>query len=289
MIQPKSSKILIVGATGMLGRVVYKYLRARHHNSIMGTSRKSGEGNLVYINIGKTSLDKVFKNNAFGYVVNCIGSLRNSSKRDLIAINSEFPKLLSDASRTYGFKLINISTDAVFSEKSGEVDEDSTPNPSDDYGRSKLEGEILNAINIRTSIIGLDPLKHKGILEFVIKNKNKQITGFTNQKWSGTTTLQLAKFIDWIIFKDKLRSIKKKGNLIHFVPLSSITKHDLVIAFAKLIRAKNVKSGKGRTITRVLTTKYFGKILKMYTENLEIALRELILFDKKYVEKIKKN
>src|SRR5690606_33662181 len=118
----------------------------------------------------------------------------------------------------YKFKIINISSNAVFSNDLGNVYEESSTNPRDSYGKSKLNGEITNnSINIRTSIVGLDPEEHKGILELILVNK--EIYGFTNEVWSGATVLQLAKLIYRMMNKNNFSILKEKTNTIHFAPL----------------------------------------------------------------------
>lgn len=284
------NKVLVLGATGMLGRTVYKYLKSIHGENVSGSSRRKKDNDLIYLDAGKTSLDLIFKKNRFDYIINCIGTLRGAGEKDLRLTNSIFPKKLLKSSENYGFKIINISTDAVFKDNAGIVNEKSPPNPQDWYGKSKLKGELYkNTLNIRTSILGLDPDEHKGILEFAILKKNKKIHGFLNQSWSGATTLQLAKFIDWIIFKNKLNLILQETNIIHFAPISKTSKYHILKIFSKLIGSNNVARYKGKKISRILSTKYFDEIeLKRYTYRLDSAIKEVIRFDKDYAEKLKK-
>lgn len=291
MIKNKSLKVLVMGATGMLGRAVYKYLQDKHRKTVFGTTRKKTKKDLIYLKIGEIQLDDIFQDNHFDYVVNCIGALRGSSKEDLLLLNINFSKELLKLSEKYNFGIINISSDAVFEDNAGKINEDSIPKPQDLYGKSKLEGELSkNTINIRTSILGLDPEEHKGILEFVLQNKNKKMQGFTNQNWSGATALQLAKFIEWIIFENRFDRILKQTNIIHFPPIRKTTKYEILRTFSKIIEQDNIVKGEGKKISRILSTKYFDEInLKMYTKELEKTLRELIKFDNGYVEKIRKS
>jgi dTDP-4-dehydrorhamnose reductase len=80
------------------------------------------------------------------YCINCAAytnveeAERNPDKA--FAVNSEGVKKLAEACHTYKVKLIHISSDYVFDgeKKEGYLPSD-TPNPINEYGRSKLEGE----------------------------------------------------------------------------------------------------------------------------------------------------
>ena len=109
---------------------------------------------------------------------------------------------LSVLSEKYDFKVIHISTDAVFAKNSGKSIETDIPLPEDIYGMTKYLGEIShkNVMNIRTSLIGLSPFKKSGLIEFAL-NSTGRISGYTNQKWSGCTNLQFAKLCEHIIYE----------------------------------------------------------------------------------------
>ncbi len=284
-----SRQVLVLGATGMLGRTVYQYL-LKHKKNIQGTSRDLKNKNLIYLNFKKSpDLENLFENKSFSFVINCVGALRGSSNEKLELLNISFPKALLILSRKYNFKIINISTDAVFSNTAGVVYEQSIPNPNDFYGKSKLKGELSeNTINIRTSILGFDPIEHKGLLEFMLRNKSKKISGFTDKKWSGSTTLQLAKFIKWLITGSNFLNLLAKTNIIHFAPLGPTTKYKILKTFSKLIDGSTIIKGEGPIQTRILKTNYIEEInLKQYSTSLEDAFGELIQFELEYVKTYK--
>ncbi|MDP2585883.1 MAG: sugar nucleotide-binding protein [Candidatus Levybacteria bacterium] len=284
-----SRQVLVLGATGMLGRIVYQYL-LKHKRYIQGTSRNLANKNFIYLNFKKSSdLETLFENKSFSFVINCIGALRGSSNEKLKLLNIILPKALLMLSRKYNFKIINISTDAVFSNTAGEVYEQSIPNPNDLYGKSKFKGELSsNTINIRTSILGFDPIEHKGFLEFMLLNKSKEISGFIDTKWSGSTTLQLAKFIELLILENNFSNLLAKTNIVHFAPLGPITKYKILKTFSKLINYVKIIKSNGPKQTRILKTTYIEEIkLKKHTKFLEKALRELIEYDKDYIKTYK--
>jgi dTDP-4-dehydrorhamnose reductase len=284
-----SPRVIVLGATGMLGRTVYSYLLQKYPNGILGTARNKG-GKFLFLDArDEKSVNKLFSENQLDFIVNCIGALDGSTHRELQLINTSFPKKLSKLSKQYGFKIVNISSDAVFDVNSGKVIEDSLPIPQDQYGESKLKGETTaNTLNIRTSLLGFDPIEHKGLIEFVVKNKDNKITGYVNQKWSGATTLQVAKFIEWLIFKGKSTFLHNKSHVFHFAPIGPTTKYEILTTIAKILALNNVVRGKGTNVSRYLSTKYFDDLqLNRYTNNLQKAFADLVNFDKTYVQKIK--
>lgn len=286
----KLNKVLILGASGMLGRTVLKYLRETHPNHVYGTSRSKEKGLIYFEAAEKSNLRKVFKKSKFNYVVNCIGVLKNTGNRkDFKKINSLFPQFLDEMSRTYNFRLIHISSDGVFHNLSGTVTEKSRKFSNDTYGKSKLEGEVKNGLNIRTSIVGFDPKAHSGVLEYAIQ-ANGKLVGFINQQWSGATVLQLANFLSRLIYEEKYNSLISKTNTIHFAPLGPTTKYDLLKTFSTIVGKKKIRKGRGEKITRALTSNYIDEIeINIYTNDLKKALKDLIEFDKEYVKKFKEN
>jgi dTDP-4-dehydrorhamnose reductase len=70
------------------------------------------------------------------------------------------------------------------------------------YGSSKSLGEVNNSkdITFRMSIIGTEIKENgTGLLNWVLKNADKELPGWENAWWNGITTLQLAKCIDQYI------------------------------------------------------------------------------------------
>ena len=66
-------------------------------------------------------------------------------------------------------------------------------------------GEIDNDRNltIRTSIIGPElKANPTGLFEWLRNMKNKTIQGYSKVYWGGVTTLELSKFILWVLQKD---------------------------------------------------------------------------------------
>lgn len=184
--------ILVLGSSGMAGSMISNYL-GRYHNV---TSWDRSKFNPLIDSLNKDL-------SAYDYVINCIGVIkqRNVKIDEMYYLNGKFPHELSVRTN----KLIHISSDCVFSGLLGCRDSYSSkdiPKPTDDYGKSKLEGECSSsAMVLRTSIIG--PAKDNlGLFEWLRNNKDLDVNGFINHWWSGVTTLELAKIINSLINKE---------------------------------------------------------------------------------------
>jgi dTDP-4-dehydrorhamnose reductase len=132
--------------------------------------------------------------------VNCIGVVKQSAAaRDdpmtTVRVNSLFPHELAAACRERGIRLIQVSTDCVFSGREGAYAEDDIPDPIDLYGRSKLLGEVAGAgaLTIRTSMIGYELQGANGLLAWFLGEAGGSVRGFSGAVFSGPTTPVLAR------------------------------------------------------------------------------------------------
>jgi len=165
-------KILIFGATGMLGHAVIRTLSKERSIEVFGTIRSDLAKNLFLDSLSshlishidvenEENLIKAFELVKPDVVINCVGIIKQlSDSKDVlktIPINTLLPHRLARLSKKYHSRLILISTDCVFSGNKGAYIESDFPDCDDLYGRSKLLGEIQDdkrVLTIRTSIIG---------------------------------------------------------------------------------------------------------------------------------------
>jgi len=253
--------ILVLGARGLLGHTLYAYLKTHNKQNVIGTSHSPSKNLLACDE--KNIISVISSIGPISYVINCIGALRTTTKQPkkiLFSINASLPLTIASIAETHPFRLIHISTDGVYPPTSGPVDEKTPPSPIDIYGKSKLLGEpaSCSALTIRTSIIGLDPIHHHGLLEWVLRNKEGAVQGYTNQIWSGCTSLQLAKYIQSIIAHDCFDNIRAQTPIMHYAPLGPTRKYDLIKKFIEIAKMKNIRliPSKGPPIQRFLISRY---------------------------------
>lgn len=198
-------KVLVIGANGMLGSVVTKYLQSTGNYNVVPLTSK----NFDILRTPVEALEVEFEDDSASYyIVNCAGIIKPRLEwyevEDVFKINSLFPVRLAQFARRIGMKtekwvdVFHISTDCVFTGKKGNYEDDDIPDSTDLYGMSKSLGECAdaNSMVIRTSIIGEEINNQYSLLEWAKANAGKEVSGWTDHMWSGVTTLQLAKFIE---------------------------------------------------------------------------------------------
>ena len=284
----KPPTILVLGAHGMLGHTIYRYLYSRYPQSTWGTVKRN-DGELMLFEFNAHSLktlEGISKNiGKVDYIINCIGILQNNEdKKEMKYINAQFPQKLALSLNSNNAKLIHVSTDAVFAPNESNLTEESKPSPADYYGTTKLQGEPLStsAISIRTSLIGFDPYGHKGLLEWALQPSKFPLNGYSNQLWSGCTTLQFATLCEQIITNNFFQKMRLASPVFHFAPFIEISKHDIIATILTLMKNKNTVTKKlAEPISRSLKTKYPHLLFLNHMENtLKSALQNLISFEK---------
>lgn len=239
----RNKKIIILGSSGMLGHQLKYVIESYPNFQLYNFSReKIKKKNNFYFEVKKKNkLEKLFKQIKPQIVVNCVGVLKNSkvNKNLYYDVNYKFPKFLSQLSKKINYKIINISTDCVFSGKKGNYKETDTPDPMDNYGSSKKFGEIKsnNVINIRTSIIGLEKNKNqRGLMEWFL-NQKKDVQGYSKAYFSGLTTLELSRIIvKFFILNEKVNNFFL-GKIVH-VSGPKISKFNLLSKIQKIYGKK---------------------------------------------------
>ena len=220
-------KVLILGSDGMLGNMVYKYLSTLNEYDITCYSRSSVSGiPSEYFDIETDDLYTITQDNEYDYIINCIGVLVKPSEENIpraIFVNSYFPHYLEKRTKDTKTRVIHVSTDCVFSGRKGNYGINDIPDERNWYGRTKALGEIINEkdITIRTSIIGPE-LRSEGTGLFKwFMAQTGQVRGYARCFWNGVTTLELARFI-YFVMEHKLTG------LVQLATPRKISKYELL-------------------------------------------------------------
>jgi dTDP-4-dehydrorhamnose reductase len=203
-------KILILGASGMAGHIIYYYFLMLNRFQLYTVcfNNKIAEDSIILDVYNTEELKTILKKINHDYVINCVGVLVKGSKlfpENAIYINAYFPRLLSRIIKENNplSRLIHISTDCVFSGSKGCYNDFDTKDALDIYGMTKNLGEIDddNNLTIRTSIIGPEVKENgEGLFHWIfMQRQNEYITGYDKSIWAGVTTLELAKAIEKLI------------------------------------------------------------------------------------------
>lgn len=228
-------RVLILGASGMAGHMIAVYLHECGH-AVTGFARRTiSSVPCVAGDAADTSLLKeLITSNRFDAVINCIGVLNRSAeqhKAQAVFLNAYLPHFLADITSGTDTQVVHMSTDCVFSGKTGHYTETSLRDGETFYDRSKALGELEDGKNItlRNSIVGPDINPDGiGLLNWFMKQQG-EIQGYTNTMWTGLTTLQLAKVME--------RAIEQRAHgLYNMVPNGNISKFDLLGLFNRYLR-----------------------------------------------------
>lgn len=187
-------KYLILGGTGFLGRYFANHLL---DSSIVHTSGRnknqvqSGQIRLEVTKYSEHELDRIFCEYSFSHVINCVGladiELCEQFPEQADFLNRALPSLLARQSLKHNFKLIHISTDAVFDGSKPNSTEDDSPKPTNVYAVSKHEGELEvigmnpSALIARVNFVGRSPMQ-KSLFDFFQQNLSAKnpIHGYSN-------------------------------------------------------------------------------------------------------------
>ncbi|MGZ5600528.1 MAG: dTDP-4-dehydrorhamnose reductase family protein [Methylobacter sp.] len=237
-------RILVLGASGMLGSTTFRVLSERHDWDVYGSMR-SGSARQFFpselaerlvANVDVTNYDAlvdIFARVHPEVVINCIGATKHKADGNdplmAISLNALLPQRLARLCAAVNARLIHISTDCVFSGKQGNYTEQDPPDSDDVYGRSKALGEVdfPNAITLRTSIIGHELQTNYGLLDWFLSQQGS-CKGFKRAIFSGLPTIELARVIrDVVIPQPELYG------LYHVVG-PAIAKYDLLKLVAEV-------------------------------------------------------
>lgn len=239
----------------MIGHKLYEVLSRNNNFRLFNVSKSkliddTKIVDLRYMNQIEEILDYVRPD----VVVNAAGLLIEDSQSkplDAVLINTVLPLSLNLLSKKIRFKLIQISTDCVFSGDKGPYQVDDSTDAKNIYGKTKALGEINDQINltIRTSVIGPDLKKDgKELLNWFVQQSGS-IKGFTKSIWSGVTTLELAKCIEHCI-------VNNIGGIHHLSSGTQISKYDLLSLLNNYLAKKiDIKKTDGPVTNKVLLNK----------------------------------
>ena len=277
--------ILVLGSSGMIGHMVSEQIEKQGH-SVTNVSRSSPDVQLNFSSdYGLEKIIEIAPN--FDFVVNCSGILIsdcNSSLSDALKINALLPNLLSAALSGTTTRLIQISTDCVFSGQNIDVyTENSIPDERSNYGVSKSMGEIINDkdITFRTSLVGPEiSFEGTGLLDWFLSNRASPLQGWVNHYWNGITTLELAKHV-----VDHINNPKTAGlhNLVN--NSFSVNKYELLRVFSKHFspntRVTPIEHDKA--VHKVLNAQHGHRYFKIQDFELQILeLKEYMIASKRY-------
>ncbi|MBD3299095.1 MAG: sugar nucleotide-binding protein [candidate division Zixibacteria bacterium] len=144
-------RIAITGASGLLGRHLIPRLVAKGHEIVASKHSRdiqtdqpieelpfdlNDDDSIIHF-VEKSDADLLIHSAAFSDVDGCDREPQKAERMNAVASGAAM-----DEARKTNMRLVYISTDYVFDGADGPYDETSQPNPINEYGRTKLKGEV---------------------------------------------------------------------------------------------------------------------------------------------------
>jgi len=283
-------KILVLGANGMLGNACMNYFAAKPKFEVKGSIRSASslryfrpqiqEHILTGIDISDESIQSELLNTEKpDVVINCIGIVKQAKEGNdstmLLKLNADLPHQLARQCSEYGVRMLQISTDCVFSGLKGApyllTDK---PDPVDLYGKSKYLGEIVgepNVLTLRTSYIGNELQGTNGLLEWFLA-QDGQCQGYTRAIYSGMPTVILMGVIENVL----LNFPRLSG--LYQVASKPISKYNLLKLIAQVFQKNiNVVPNDSVVIDRSLDGSLFQEATGFVAPSWEEMVKKMYL------------
>ncbi len=294
-----TKRILITGASGMLGSTLYKQWQSKYQIYCTGTSKAlPNMKNYMQFNLRASNFKELFDWAQPDVIVHCAaltnGNFCQENPEEAFLINGlSSYKLAQSASENC--RIIYISTDAVFSADLHMAKENDIPNPDNIYGKSKELGEFLliqnsqNYTIVRTTIVGFNEKEGKaGFVEWIIHSaKNKiPIQLFDDVLFNPISCSLLGNELSTIIDSGGF-----KNEIVHLSGSEVVSKFEFGTRLLSELNIQNETVAKGsilqfnqrakRSTDQSLDCSYFQTATKRNLPNLEECIRSL---SKEYYE-----
>jgi dTDP-4-dehydrorhamnose reductase len=281
-------KVLVLGATGLLGYALLRRLALVDGVEVVGSIRNANASHRMsaqlksrLVPVGDLTdlaqLHMLFQKVRPDVVVNCVAAAKSewTDLERMVAVFSLLPRRIDWLCAKSSARFIQISSDGVFSGSRGAYTEQDIPDATDNYGLVKQLGEVSRrgSLNIRTSIIGHTLSSNAGLVDWLLA-QNGTCRGFTKSVFSGLTNVEIARIVEKVIVC--------WPHLDGTYHLSSepISKHDLLKKLAQryskaidivpddsLVIDRSLVAAKFQSATGYHAREWIGLIDELYVDN----------------------
>lgn len=235
------TRILVTGASGLLGLNFGLHFYRQHAvTGLVNTHPLSGAPfeTLAVDLTTAGEIDRVLERIQPELVLHCaaLANLDACEREPELAarLNTWVPRQLALRAQQDGFRLIHLSTDAVFDGQKGDYSEEDTPHPLSVYAHSKWQAEqqVLEAcpaaLVARVNFYGWSLRGQRSLGEFFVNNlsQGQRVNGFTDVLFCPLEVTLLAELLL------KLAQLDCSG-LYHVVSSQCWSKYDFGVAIAR--------------------------------------------------------
>ena len=277
-------KIAIIGATGMVGHILFYEFR-RKNVDVVGIGRRRTEKDIINFDL-YTEWDQVkylLQNSEFDVIINCSAILVNESNHNrlqAVYINSYMPHLLVDLVKNTTTKVVHLSTGGVFSGNDEYYFEDSLPSPQTYYGLTKAAGEFFNNkdLVIRSDFWGPDNKNNgTGLFNWFL-NQDGTVIVYTNVFFNGISNVELARII---------LNLTSYTGIVHIGANKKSSKCDFLQKIRNIFNLENITLLQEDNIKRNVYLK--SKEILPHINNLDVMIENVyqyLMINKDYYENI---
>lgn len=241
-------RIVVTGASGVLGTAIYAAFKAAGH-TVLGLANSRATEELKKVDLLESDqIDETLKDFHADWVIHCAAERRPDvaeKDRELTQkLNVDVPEHLAQLSRILRFRLIYISTDYVFDGTSPPYTPASPTNPLNFYGTTKRDGEvaILGVAGSRSIVLRVPVLYGPApnnsdsavniLLDIVADQSGKTYKMDHYATRYPTNVLDIA---DFLVRLAALPAIRQIPPIIHYSAEEPFTKYEMCLIFAKIL------------------------------------------------------
>jgi dTDP-4-dehydrorhamnose reductase len=283
-------RILIVGASGLLGTKLYEIAKDKYE--VFGTYHSHEMKGETFFKLDVTSRKEVFSlfeklkpNVVFDFHSITDVDYCELHPEEAWLVNVDGTKNIAEASKTFGAKMFFISSDYVFDGKKTNYSEKDKPNPLNFYGKTKAVAEkvveflVPDFIIARTAVLyGLGGLGKKPFPLWVLENlkEGKEIKVVIDQFNNPTLADNLAEIL--------LKLYEKNASgLFHVVGKDNVSRYEFAMKVAEIfginknlikpITSPELRQAALRTRKLELSTRKLQRILDIVPVGIEEGLK----------------
>ncbi|RIB10362.1 RmlD-like substrate binding domain-containing protein [Gigaspora rosea] len=233
-------RVIVTGASGLLGRVVCKAFSEAGHE-VTGLAKSRAKNGLKQFDLtDKDKLESLIQELKPNVIIHTAAERRpdvaEKNREATFELNVNVPAHIASLSKVYDILLIHISTDYVFDGKNPPYDVNDKPNPLNFYGETKYKSELaVQSANNQTVVLRVPVLYGEvefpgesavNILMDSVKNSSKNVEMDHYAIRYPTNVRDVARVIKDISEKNVEQHIPISG-ILHFSSNENFTKYGM--------------------------------------------------------------